>query len=275
MTATTTRRLSTPQSRRAEQAARAWRRVGAAGTIGVIDPAHAMDDGFTQHLAGLDVIALRCTDPFAALVRFAIRPVQVAILLTDDGRPGAGPAVRALRAELELPVLLAWDPEHSPPPADAVLAGALPVLHLPLELDDVLNRLGEVWPAHPPGGSVLSAGDLVVDSGAYEATLGGIPLGLARREMALLLALVQTPGRAVPRERLWQLWPSSSDQDGNLAAAVARLRRRLGLAGAPGAISTVRGLGYRLEVAALSGLRTTRSAQAVRAPGAPDHSPLH
>ncbi len=261
MTATTTRRLSTPQSRRAEDAVRAWRREGAAGTVGVIDPGHALDDGLTRDLAGMDLVVLRCTDPFAALVRFAIHPVQVAVLLADDDQPGAGPVVQALRTELALPVLLAWDPTHGHPPADAVLAGAQPVLRLPLELDDVLARLGEAWPARPPGGSVLTAGDLVVDTGAYEATLGGASLGLARREMNLLLALVQTPGRVVPREQLWRLWPSSSDRDGNLVAAVARLRRHLARAGAPTAIGTVRGLGYRLEVAALSGSGTgSRSA---------------
>ncbi|WHP16544.1 winged helix-turn-helix domain-containing protein [Cellulomonas sp. ES6] len=252
MSATTTRRLSTPQSRRAEGAVRAWRREGAAGTVGVIDPGHALDDGLTRELAGVDLVVLRCADPIAALVRFAVRPVQVAVLLADDDQPGVGPVVQALRAELALPVLLAWDPAGGLPPADAVLAGALPVLRLPLELDDVLARLGEVWPARPPGGSVLSAGDLVVDPGAYEATWSGIPLGLARREMNLLLALVQSPGRVVPREQLWRLWPSTSDQDGNLVAAVARLRRHFARAGAPAAIGTVRGLGYRLEVTALS-----------------------
>jgi two-component system response regulator BaeR len=253
MTATTTRPISTPQSRRAEDAVRAWRREGAAGTVGVIDPGHALDDGLTRALAGMDLVLLRCSDPYAALVRFAIRPVQVTVLLAGDDQPALGPVVEALRTELGLPVLLAWDQAKGLPPADAVLAGAQPVLRLPLELDDVLARLGEAWPARPPGGSVLSAGDLAVDTGAYEATLGGVPLGLARREMNLLLALVQTPGRVVPREQLWRLWPSASDQDGNLVAAVARLRRHFARVGAPAAIGTVRGLGYRLDVAALSG----------------------
>lgn len=163
------------------------------------------------------------------------------MLVVEGDRPGTGPVVQALRGELALPVLLAWDPARSQPPADAVLAGAQPVLRLPLELDDVLARLGEAGPTRAPGGSVLSAGALVVDTGADEATLGGVALGLARREMDVLVALVQSPGRVVPRERLCRLWPPTPDQDGNLVATVARLRRHFAHVGACDVIATVRG----------------------------------
>ncbi|MBD3778915.1 MAG: response regulator transcription factor [Micrococcales bacterium] len=267
MTATTTRRISTPQSRRTAEAVRGWRREGAAGTLGVIDPGSALSDELAHDLAGSGLAVLRSADPYAALVRFATRPVQVAVLVVESDRPGTGPVVQALRDELALPVLLAWDPACSQPPADAVLAGAQPVLRLPLELDDLLARLGEAWPTRPPDGSVLSAGDLVVDTGAYEATLRGAALGLARREMDVLLALVQSSGRVVPRERLCRLWPSTSDQDGNLVATVARLRRHLAHVGAREAIATVRGIGYRLDVAAVeSDVRHDPVAVSVRAP---------
>ncbi|HJS89260.1 MAG TPA: winged helix-turn-helix domain-containing protein [Steroidobacteraceae bacterium] len=75
---------------------------------------------------------------------------------------------------------------------------------------------------------------------------GGRPLELGARAFDLLLALIETPGRLVSKTTLIErVWPSVIVDENNLPAQIANLRRVLGA----GAIRTVPGFGYRLELA--------------------------
>ncbi len=93
-------------------------------------------------------------------------------------------------------------------------------------------------------------GALSVDTGAREACFEGNPLPLSRLEFDLLATLVRHAGLVLSREQLLdQAW--GYDYYGGLRAvdsAVKRLRAKLQAAGGdPIVISTVRGVGYRLE----------------------------
>ena len=73
----------------------------------------------------------------------------------------------------------------------------------------------------------------------------GQPLELGARAFDLLLALAERPGRLVSKSALLErVWPKLVVEENNLAAQVASLRRVLGA----GAIQTVPGFGYRLEL---------------------------
>jgi two-component system response regulator TctD len=73
---------------------------------------------------------------------------------------------------------------------------------------------------------------------------------LAPRELAVLQALIQQPGRAVAKERLFgQVFPGEVDVQYEAIEVVAyRLRKKLGGTGC--ALMTLRGLGYLLKVEA-------------------------
>jgi len=74
---------------------------------------------------------------------------------------------------------------------------------------------------------------------------GGEPLELGARAFDLLLVLAETPGRLVTKSTLLErVWPRLVVDENNLPAQIASLRRVLG----PGAIRTVPGFGYRLEL---------------------------
>jgi predicted ATPase/DNA-binding winged helix-turn-helix (wHTH) protein len=82
---------------------------------------------------------------------------------------------------------------------------------------------------------------------AQERTLtaAGKPLDLGARAFDLLLALVEQPGRLVTKAALLErVWPRLVVDENNLPAQIASLRRVLGA----GAIRTVQGFGYRLEL---------------------------
>jgi len=74
---------------------------------------------------------------------------------------------------------------------------------------------------------------------------GGTPLDLGARAFDLLLVLVEYRGRLVSKATLLErVWPRVIVDENNLPAQIASLRRALGA----GAIRTVPGFGYRLEL---------------------------
>ena len=74
-------------------------------------------------------------------------------------------------------------------------------------------------------------------------------LTLSKKETALLGYFMKNPGRTLTREALLSyIWGSSSEvEDGNLDNYIYFLRRRLKALDAPVKLSTVHGVGYRLE----------------------------
>jgi two-component system, OmpR family, response regulator TctD len=104
------------------------------------------------------------------------------------------------------------------------------------------GRVGEVSAV---GASVMGSLRLDAESGA--AYHGEQILDLPPRELALLQALAAKPGRAVAKERLFELvFPGALDVQYEAIEVVAyRLRKRLSGTGVK--LVTLRGLGYLLK----------------------------
>jgi DNA-binding response OmpR family regulator len=98
---------------------------------------------------------------------------------------------------------------------------------------------------------VLTVGDLTIDLAARRVHVGGVEVELRPKEFDLLAVLMRNAGRAVSRERAMELvwdehWFGSTK---TLDVHIAALRQRLGETGPQGSrISTLRGVGYRLEL---------------------------
>ena len=77
----------------------------------------------------------------------------------------------------------------------------------------------------------------------------GQKIELTKNEYRILLALMESRGRVVSREKLMErLWESDSFVDENtLTVNVNRLRKKLDAAGLPGFIATKFGVGYLIE----------------------------
>lgn len=93
--------------------------------------------------------------------------------------------------------------------------------------------------------TTLRVGPVELDRRARRCTIRGAPVELTRREFDLLETLLASPGRAFTRDQLLdEVWGSRFVSEKTIDVHIVGLRRKLS-----GAlrISTLRGVGYRLE----------------------------
>src|SRR2546430_1109295 len=91
----------------------------------------------------------------------------------------------------------------------------------------------------------IEAGGVALDPGARRAWCDGVELDLRPKEFDLLALLAAEAGRVVSRERIMrEVWDTDwLGSTRTLDTHVLALRHRLG----PEALTTLRGVGYRLE----------------------------
>lgn len=86
---------------------------------------------------------------------------------------------------------------------------------------------------------------ITIDVDAHRATAGDRELTLTRKEFTILATFAKSPGRLVSREALSvAAWGLSEDAGKTLDMHLSTLRRKLGN---DARITTVRGVGYRLD----------------------------
>ena len=97
---------------------------------------------------------------------------------------------------------------------------------------------------------VVEIGSLTLDRNSYSVTRGGAKSDIPMKEFELLFKLGSSPGKTFTRDQLIEgVW--GYDFDGNertLDVHVGRLRERFPAEQCRFRITTIRGLGYRLEV---------------------------
>ena len=183
----------------------------------------------------------------------AARPT---ILVLDLMLPGLNglEVCQALRAEgAALPILMLTALTTLEDRVAGLRMGADDYLCKPFEFEELLARLealarrGRPLRARP--GAQLVVADLVFDRVRMEVRRGGAALPLTAKELALLELLMSAPGRMFSRERiLSNVWGVDSDPLTNVVDVyIRRLRSKLDEPGQPSWITTVRGMGYRLD----------------------------
>ncbi len=130
--------------------------------------------------------------------------------------------------------------------------GADDYLGKPFAVDELLARI-EALLRRPASMATrhhaIVLGDLVFDRERMEVRRGDAALSLTAKELALLELLMSAPGRMFSRERiLSNVWGFDADPLTNVVDVyIRRLRAKLDTPGMASWITTVRGLGYRLD----------------------------
>lgn len=96
----------------------------------------------------------------------------------------------------------------------------------------------------------VQVGELLMDRASFEITVHGQHLTLPLKEFELLFKLVSDPGRTFSRDQLIEdIWGYDfAGTERTLDVHINRLRERFPLDRHSFRITTIRGLGYRLEV---------------------------
>jgi len=163
---------------------------------------------------------------------------------------------RALRREREVPIIMLTARDAEIDRVVGLELGADDYVVKPFSVRELMARVRNVLrrpapaPAEP-GAGPLRLGDLVVDTARREARWAGLDLALTTLEFDLVHTLARHPRQVLSREQLLELvWGYEYYGDLRMVdAAVKRLRAKLRRAAAPDStISTVRGVGYKLEI---------------------------
>lgn len=161
--------------------------------------------------------------------------------------------LRRLRASgIGTPVLVLTARDGVEDVVEGLDAGADDYLRKPFAFGELEARLRSVV-RRPPGWSesLLRSGDVAFDCVTRHGRRGERDLDLTAKEGAFLELMLRNAGRTVTRRMLEDaLWDRQRDPESNVLDVYARrLRVKLCAGNEPQVLHTVRGLGYRLEVA--------------------------
>lgn len=199
---------------------------------------------------GMAVTALG--DGFEALAHWSAQPPDAVVLdLSLPGLDGLDVLAQARRRGLRTPVIVLTARSTVGDRVRGLNSGADDYLAKPFDLDELEARLHALLRRAGAGGALqeLAVGPLRHDGESGAIYARGRPMDLTPREAALLHALMEHAGRAVSKERLFELvFPGEADvQYEAVEVVVYRLRKKL--AGLGVTLVTLRGLGYLLKAA--------------------------
>ncbi len=185
----------------------------------------------------------------AATADTALELAHFDVVVLDLGLPdqdGMALLERWRRQGREIPVLILTARDAVPDRVAGLEAGADDYLAKPFDLSELVARLHSlVRRASGRAINLIQYGPLRFDPAKLEVSLDDRPVSLSRRELAVLQALLQNPGRLLtPGQLQDHVYGWSEGVESNAVAVhVHNLRRKLG----GDLIETVRGLGYRIR----------------------------
>ena len=186
----------------------------------------------------------------AAQAEATLSAVHCDVVILDLGLPdedGMSLLRRLRTGGMALPVLVLTARDAVQDRVAGLRAGADDYLLKPFDLSELVARLHALL-RRAAGRSVdlIEHGPLRLDPARGEVLMHGRAIDLSRRELALLVALLQARGRILSPDQLKDsLYDFSEEIESNaLNVHIHHLRRKLGA----DIIETVRGVGYRCSM---------------------------
>ena len=164
---------------------------------------------------------------------------------------GNGFAVCANAKELGVPVIFLTASSDEFSVVTGLDMGADDYISKPFRPRELVSRIRSVLRRAGKRQSIITLGDLSVDTDKGTVTRDGKEIYLSALEYKLLLVFLNNRGQVLTRDKLLEeIWDSAGDYvgDNTLTVYIKRLREKIEQDPQnPVYIRTVRGLGYRLE----------------------------
>jgi len=217
----------------------------------VVEDEAALADGIRRGLQA-EGYAVDVTDNGVDGLWMATEHAYGAIVLDVmlPGKNGYAVCAELRQAEVWTPVLILTARDGERDETHALDTGADDFLAKPFSFAVLTARLRAlVRRGATERPTVLEAGDLRLDPGARRVWRDGVEVELTARETSLLEFLLRRKGEAVTKTNvLDNVWDDRFEGDPNIVEVyVRRLRNKLDRPFGRESITTVRGVGYRLE----------------------------
>lgn len=159
---------------------------------------------------------------------------------------------RRIKDEFDLPIILLTAKGQIEDKESGYQSGTDDYLVKPFEPKELLFRLQALLRRYDKEtGAVIKAGNMTVSKKSYEVQIGSRTLILPLKEFELLYFLLSHPSQVLSREQLIEeIWGMDYEGDERTVDVhIKRLRERFSGLTHAFSIKTVRGIGYRLEIA--------------------------
>lgn len=215
-------------------------------TVVLCDSDPAMAEGLLEATEGYGIRTTWCRDGASALLEVgALAPSVLVVADQIAGAVSAADVVATVRDHTDVPVLVGADPDDPATARHALALGGSAVIPRPYDASAVIAFAGKGTAPVPT--AQLVAGPLVVNILNHEVRLRGNDVVLTRRELDVLVYLMNRRGRVASSEQISAaVWGHPTDTN-TVAVHIKRLRGKLGSDIEHGPlIRTIRGAGYRL-----------------------------
>lgn len=159
--------------------------------------------------------------------------------------------VREMRAQgLNTPVLFLTARDSVADRVKGLDLGADDYLIKPFDFDELLARIRVMTRKRTPHtSSVLTVGDLTLDTGTHQVTRGGRPIDLSAREYAILEYMCMNPGIVLSREKIEDhIWNYDYSGGSNVVDVyISYLRKKIDGGQEKKLIRTVWGSGWTIK----------------------------
>ena len=200
---------------------------------------------------GFEII--EASDGVEALAKLDAAKVDLFIIDIMMPKMDGWELCRELRAAYDLPILMLTARGETGQKIKGFQLGTDDYLVKPFEPLELVARVRALLKRYRIAASqTVQVGELLMDRKTFEVSVHDEKLTLPLKEFELLFKLASYPGRTFSREQLIQdIWGYDfSGNDRTLDVHIGRLRERFPEERHSFKITTIRGLGYRLELKA-------------------------
>lgn len=219
----------------------------------------------------LNVLIVEDEASYIEALKITLEPEGFSVFAAEDGRSGIGAfdatqpdvvlldlmlpditgldVLRRIRQKSDVPVIVVSAKSSEADIVTALELGADDYLTKPYSTRELIARIhANTRRVTDPEQDLITAGNTVLDPGRYEIRIGDTTFSLARKEFELAELLMERQGRIVTRETLLdRIWGIDWGDSKSLDQHIRRLRRKFEQVEDAPEITTVRGVGYRLE----------------------------